>query len=171
MKIGVLSDTHIPGRARTLPPEIFKIFSDVDLILHAGDLTREEVLIDLLSLAPVEAVAGNMDPPHLEKRLGERKLLEIEGLRLGLTHGHGLRSRTMERACHAFAADRPHCIVFGHSHQPCNTIYQGVLLFNPGSPTDKRREKYPSCGILRISAGKITGEIIHLRQRNRFLSF
>ncbi len=170
MKIGVLSDTHIPNRARGLPPEIFSAFNDVDLILHAGDLVQEEVLLDLLTLAPVEAVAGNMDPYHLNQRLGEEKLLNIEGLRIGLTHGHGDRGRTMERAYQAFADRAPHCIVFGHSHQPCNQMHQGVLLFNPGSPTDKRREKYPSYGILEIFEGKVRGEIILIRKKG-FMPF
>jgi uncharacterized protein len=169
MKIGVLSDTHIPNRARSLPPEIFTAFRDVDMILHAGDLVQEEVLLDLLALAPVEAVAGNMDPLHLKKRLGEEKLLNLEGLRIGLTHGHGDRGRTMERAYQAFADQAPHCIVFGHSHQPCNMIYQGVLLFNPGSPTDKRREKYPSYGILEIFEGQVRGEIVLMRKKYGFM--
>lgn len=170
MKIGVLSDTHIPNRARGLPPQIFTAFKDVDMILHAGDLVQEEVLLDLLALAPVEAVAGNMDPFHLKKRLGEEKLLHIEGLRIGLTHGHGDRGRTMERAYQAFADQAPHCIVFGHSHQPYNQIYQGVLLFNPGSPTDKRREKYPSYGILEIFGGRVRGELIPIRKKG-FMPF
>ncbi len=171
VKIGVLSDTHIPSRARSLPREIFEIFKGVDVILHAGDLAREDVLLDLMELAPVEAVAGNMDPPHLERRLGERKLLEFEGVRIGLIHGHGPRATTMERAYRAFSAEKPHCVVFGHSHMPCNTIYGGVLLFNPGSPTDKRREEYPSCGILTISGGKVSGEIILLKKKKRFNPF
>jgi uncharacterized protein len=171
VKIGVLSDTHIPNRARALPPELFEIFQDVHLILHAGDLVQEEVLLDLMSIAPVEAVAGNMDPPHLEERLKARKLLEVGGLRLGLTHGHGARGQTMERAYQTFALDKPHCIVFGHSHQPCRRLHEGVLMFNPGSPTDKRREKYPSCGLLTIAEGKISGEIIFLKKKAAFFTF
>ena len=169
MKIGVLSDTHIPNRARSLPSELFQVFKGVELIIHAGDLVQEEVLTDLLSIAPVEAVAGNMDPPHLEKKLGQKKLLELGGLRIGVTHGSGSKHSTMERAYLTFTGEAPHCIVFGHSHQPCNTLYQGVLLFNPGSPTDKRREKYPSCGLLNITEGRISGEIIRLpAKRGRF---
>ncbi len=170
-KIGVLSDTHIPNRARSLPPELFDAFQGVDMILHAGDLVQEEVLLDLMALAPVEAVAGNMDPPHLEKRLGERKLLQIAGLRIGLTHGHGPRGKIMERAYQAFASESPDCVVFGHSHQPCNIRYRGVLLFNPGSPTDRRREKYPSCGLLTIAGSSISGEILLFKKKRSFFPF
>lgn len=167
MKIGVLSDTHIPNRARGLPREIFEVFQDVNLILHAGDLVQEEVLLDLLSLAPVEAVAGNMDPLDLERRLGEKKLLDLAGVRVGLIHGYGAKGKTMERAYQAFAGEEPRAVVFGHSHQPCNTLYRGVLMFNPGSPTDKRWEKYPSCGLLTIKDGGITGEIIYLKKKGK----
>ena len=163
MRIGVLSDTHIPTRARQLPPVLFEIFSDVDLLLHAGDLVTENVLLDLQTLAPLEAVAGNMDPPHLKQRLGSKKILEVAGFRLGLTHGHQGedRSKTPQQALAEFAADQVDCVIFGHSHQPYLETINGVLLFNPGSPTDHRREPRPSCGLLTLD-DRVTVEIIYL---------
>ncbi len=168
LKIGVISDTHIPSRAKTLPPEIFEIFDGVDLILHAGDVAQEKVLTELSAIAPIEAVAGNMDPLELRRVLGVKKLLTLEELRIGLTHGEGQRGSTPQRAYQTFLEDEPHCVVFGHSHQPYNKIHKGVLLFNPGSPTDKRRENHYSCGLIEINDNKIVGKIIYLKDKKLF---
>lgn len=152
MLIGVLSDTHIPSRARQLPNVLFEIFDGVDLILHAGDLVDEQVLTDLRAIAPVEAVAGNMDSPELRQRLGRKKILELAGFRIGLIHGDldQDRNKTPQRALLAFIDDRVDCVVFGHSHQPYKEQVEGVLLFNPGSPTDRRREPRHSCGLITL---------------------
>lgn len=163
MRIGVLSDTHIPNRARQIPPVLFEIFAGVDLLLHAGDLAEEKVLLDLQALAPLAAVAGNMDSLILQQQLGHKKILEVAGFRLGLTHGHqgSDRSKTPQRALAEFAADQVDCVVFGHSHQPFLEKINGVLLFNPGSPTDRRREPRHSCGLLTLG-DTIDAEIIYL---------
>lgn len=163
MRIGVVSDTHIPLRAKQLPAALFNILDGVDLLLHAGDLVEGKVLDELRILAPVEAVAGNMDPLYLVLLLGRKKVLEVAGYRIGLIHGDlgSDRHKTPLRAHEAFAEDNVHCVVFGHSHQPYCREEKGVLLFNPGSPTDRRREPYPSCGLLTIGK-KISGEILYL---------
>jgi len=119
IKIGVISDTHIPLSANKIPDEIFKHFEGVDLILHAGDLIKLSVLDELRKIAPVEAVYGNMDS------------LKVDVL------------------------------VFGHSHRPVNKKEGGVLLFNPGSPTDQFFAPYRSCGILEIGK-EVKGRIIRL---------
>ena len=161
-RIGVLSDTHVPVRAPYLPPELFSRLQGVDLILHAGDLVDETVLFELASVAPVEAVAGNMDPLHLEKRLKRRKLLQGGGLKLGLIHGDGMRRAARQRAEEAFRDFQPQVIVFGHTHQPL-CVYSGkTLLFNPGSCVDPRGAGGPSYGILHLDSAGITGEIIFL---------
>jgi len=162
MRVGVVSDTHIPARAKQLPPALFEIFAGVDLILHAGDLVDKRVLLELAALAPVEAVAGNMDSFEITQRLGKKKLLTLAGFVVGLVHGdigHD-RSKTPERALQAFAPDKVDCVVFGHSHQPCCRKEHGILLFNPGSPTDRRREPRFSCGLLTLGK-EIAGEIIY----------
>jgi len=163
MLIGVISDTHIPLRARQLPAGLFKALDGVDLLLHAGDLVEESVLEELSSLAPVEAVAGNMDPFPLASRLGRKKVLDLSGYRIGLIHGDlgGDRQKTPQRAYEAFINDHVDCVVFGHTHQPYCREEGGVLLFNPGSPTDRRREPRHSCGLLTLS-DKLTAEIIYL---------
>lgn len=166
MRIGVLSDTHIPTRARHLPPLIFEIFSGVDLILHAGDLVDERVLDELNTIAPVEAVAGNMDPYLLASRLGRKKILQLGKFRVGMTHGDvgdGYdREKTPDRAFSVFSQDRVDCVIFGHSHRPYKEYRDGVLLFNPGSPTDRRREPRASCGLLTLDENGIEAELIYL---------
>ncbi|NLM52278.1 MAG: metallophosphoesterase [Firmicutes bacterium] len=163
MRIGVISDTHIPTRARHLPAVLFEHFADVDLILHAGDLVDPQVLVDLAAIAPVEAVAGNMDSPELQNKLGSKKILELAGFRIGLTHGHlgSYRHHTPQRALSIFAQDAVDVVIFGHSHQPYLKKEKGILLFNPGSPTDRRRQPRHSCGLLLLDQ-KITAEIIYL---------
>jgi len=159
MLIGVLADTHIPKRAKRIPAPVRQAFAGVDLILHAGDILAESVLEELALTAPVEAVAGNGDPSELAAVLGRRKLLVVAGCRIGLVHGDGDELTTRRRAMLAFPeAD---CIVFGHSHIPCNLTENGQLLFNPGSPTDRRRSPRPSYGLLRVAGGAVNGEIIY----------
>lgn len=163
MLIGVISDTHIPLRAKQLPAALFKALDGVDLLLHAGDLTEEAVIDELQSLASVEAVAGNMDPFPLAARLGRKKVLNLSGYRIGLIHGDlgSDRQKTPQRAYEAFSNDNVDCVVFGHTHQPYCREESGVLLFNPGSPTDRRREPRHSCGLLTIG-DSLTAEIIYL---------
>ncbi len=159
-KIGVVSDTHIPTRGKFLPPALFRLLAGVDLILHAGDLVSAAVLEELAALAPVEAVAGNMDPPELHKRLGRQKLIRLPAVSIGLIHGDGARSFTAYRAAAAFAAIKPDLVVFGHSHMPFHERRDGVALFNPGSPVVPRRAPGPSCGLLRVEGNSINGEIL-----------
>ncbi|MBT9167805.1 MAG: putative metallophosphoesterase [Syntrophomonadaceae bacterium] len=163
MRIGVVSDTHIPARSRHLPLELFTQFDGVDLILHAGDVVEEYVLNELAAIAPVEAVAGNMDSRALHNRLGRKKILELAGYRIGLTHGDGGtdKQKTPQRALQSFEQDSVDCIIFGHSHQPYHETIHGILLFNPGSPTDRRREPRHSCGLL-IVGKTITAQLLFL---------
>lgn len=161
MKIGVISDTHIPRRARQIPEQVLRGFAGVDLILHAGDLMDESVIYTLKKIAPIEAVAGNMDSDDLHFSLGRQKLLKLSGYKIGLIHGDGIYKTTVERAYDAFpGAD---CVVFGHSHNPYSDYYQGVYMFNPGSPTDKRSNPDFSYGILRLESTGIRGEIFYFK--------
>ncbi|AHF06716.1 metallophosphoesterase family protein [Desulfitobacterium metallireducens] len=151
MIIGVLSDTHL-RTGQTLPTRVWEELSKVDLIIHAGDILNSEVLMDLSSLAPVEAVRGNCDGCELAK-LPEQRILICEGKRIGLTHGaFGPGKTTPERAFRAFDKSEVDIIVFGHSHTPYLQWQEGILLFNPGSATDKRRELKYSMGLLKIES-------------------
>ncbi|MBO8128902.1 MAG: metallophosphoesterase family protein [Peptococcaceae bacterium] len=157
--IGLVSDTHIPRRAKELPGVLLQGLQGVDLILHAGDLVDGTVLQTLGAIAPVVAVAGNMDPPDLRKQLGTVRLLTVNKCQIGLIHGDGTHGTTKSRALTAFpAAD---CIVFGHSHQPLVERHGSVLLVNPGSPTDRRLSPKFSYGLLYVNEGKAHAEIIY----------
>ncbi|MEW5785477.1 MAG: metallophosphoesterase family protein [Bacillota bacterium] len=160
-RIGVVSDTHIPTRARSLPKDLCTVLKGVQLILHAGDLVSDSVLDDLQVIAPVQAVSGNMDPPELRALLGRLKLVHVGSLTFGLVHGDGTRGSTLQRAVSAFAALKPSVIIFGHSHFPHNEYHADTLIFNPGSAVDPRRAPGRSCGILTLKGASVRGEIIY----------
>ncbi|MGZ3508078.1 MAG: metallophosphoesterase family protein [Vulcanimicrobiaceae bacterium] len=158
MIVGVVSDTHLPKFGRMLPAPLMRGLreSGVELILHAGDLTEAFVLELFEQIAPVIAVGGNNDGKALRLQLGERRIVEAENVRIGLVHGHaGSQKTTRDRALHAFDGDKIDAIVFGHSHIPYNHRHDGILLFNPGSPTDKRFNPRYTYGVLRIEGSRI----------------
>ena len=162
MRIGVIADTHVPTRARSVPDEVAAIFDGVDLILHAGDLEEKPVLEWLARIAPVEAVLGNMDPPELEAELPVRRVVEAAGFRIGLVHGSGPPSKVPGRAVEAFAGETLDLIVYGHSHRPDSSVLEGRHIFNPGSPTDRLFAPYLSVGILTLDDG-IIPEIVRIK--------
>lgn len=163
VKIGVISDTHIPRMARNIPKAVCDGFKDVDLILHAGDLAEMKFLEKLRKLKKTVAVSGNMDSGEVAAALKPKEIIEAGKFRIGLIHGGGPPEGLPERILAEFKGEKVDCIVFGHSHHPMNEIREGILLFNPGSPTDKIFTPYNSYGILEIT-DKITGKIIKLQE-------
>ncbi|RCX11269.1 hypothetical protein DFR58_12642 [Anaerobacterium chartisolvens] len=160
MLIGVVSDTHIPKKGKTLPRQLLEGIKDAELIIHAGDVCRDYVLYQLGEIARVEAVSGNNDDEYVLGITKNKKIICEEGVRIGIIHGHyGEGASSLERSRRAFRNETVDCIVFGHSHMPVNEVIGGVLFFNPGSPTDKRRQKYFSYGLLKAENGTVTGEI------------
>jgi uncharacterized protein len=159
MKIGVLSDTHMPKKAKILPQSVKDGLVGVELIIHAGDINSDSLLYELEEIAPVHAVAGNTDDGYIHHLLDKKKIIKAEDIKIGIIHGEGSWGTTVERAQKAFEGEQLDCIVFGHSHMPFNGKVGKTLLFNPGSPTDKRKQENFSYGILTIENGKITGEI------------
>jgi putative phosphoesterase len=161
MRIALVSDTHLPRFGRVLPRALIEgiTAAGVERILHAGDWTLPFVVGLLEAIAPVEGVAGNNDAPELLARFGLQRVVEIGGVRIGLTHGHLGRSSitTPERAIEAFA-DEPglDAIVFGHSHVPLvRRLPDGRWLANPGSPTDRRRQAACTWALMTIDGGVI----------------
>lgn len=150
MRIGIISDTHMPTRAKQLPQALRTGLSGVDMILHAGDWTKLDVADALQQIAPVDGVAGNNDGEDIIRRFGRKKILTLAGYRIGIVHGDGFKKTTEVRAWEAFAGDKVDIILFGHSHVPFLRRHQGVLVFNPGSATDKRRQPQYSYGILTL---------------------
>ncbi|NQS99774.1 MAG: metallophosphoesterase family protein [Candidatus Omnitrophica bacterium] len=159
VKIGVISDTHLT-HYEDLPLKVQLALTEVDLILHAGDLNSLNVLEGLNKIGPeVHAVCGNMDPPEVKRALPERKIIKTGQFSIGLIHGRGAPVNLIKTVQEQFADEHLDCVVYGHSHSPHNQIHQGLLFFNPGSPTDRFFAPYNSYGILEIGK-KITGKII-----------
>lgn len=133
MLIGLISDTHIPDRARILPQNVIEAFSNVELILHAGDLTSPGVLEELEEIAPVMAVQGNMDRAN-GINLPKAKVVEVEGLKIGVIHGEVYPRADSDQLIYLAKELDVDILVSGHSHQPKIEQKDGVLLLNPGSP-------------------------------------
>ncbi|MEC0232530.1 metallophosphoesterase family protein [Paenibacillus alba] len=150
MRIGVISDTHLSAHVSKLPDALVLGLQGVDLIIHAGDWVSEHIVDLVEAIAPCESVAGNNDGSSIIERFGLRKILTLGDYRIGLIHGDGFRKTTEERAREAFQADRPDIVIFGHSHIPFMQTVEGILMFNPGSPTDKRRQPKYSYGIIEL---------------------
>ncbi|MGH7704216.1 MAG: metallophosphoesterase family protein [Gemmatimonadales bacterium] len=147
MRLGLISDTH-----GLLRPEVFEVFGEVDLILHAGDIGSLALLVELESIAPVNAVYGNTDGFELRERLGPVLECRIEGIDFVLTHGDQFGSPTPE-ALHA-AYPAAEVIVFGHTHRPLlTTIDLVVTVMNPGGAGRRRFSLPPSVGIMELEAG------------------
>ncbi len=176
MKIGVLSDTHLTqptGIVETVKHTIRnkrtledlrvivqQYFHEVELIIHAGDFVEMAVYELLQEFAPVEAVRGNMDRIDIQHAFPTKKVIECQGFRIGVTHGDGAPQKILERVKQHFP-EPVDAIVFGHSHQPVNEVREGILFFNPGSPTDRIFAPYNSIGILELT-DRICGHLIRL---------
>ena len=153
MKIGVLSDTHVPLNAPGIPDEVLRKLEGVDMILHAGDLVELRVMERLNQIAETHAVCGNMDPPDVRAELPETLLLNVAGRRIGLIHGSGAPFRIADRAQAKFSeieGGLPDILIFGHSHQAAEDWRGSLLRFTPGSPTDRRFTRQRSYGILTL---------------------
>ncbi len=161
--IGVISDTHIPTRAKNIPKEVLDQFSAVDLILHAGDVVTIDVINDLRELAPVEAVAGNMDLPDIRREFPEFKVLEVNGKRIGIKHDTGSYIGLSESARWLASENELDILIFGHTHKQLLKVEEGRLYLNPGSPTNPIPPFLvrPSFAILRVGE-KIEAKIITL---------
>ncbi len=167
MKVGIVGDTHLPRFGDRLPAAVREGLRDegVALILHLGDFTGLEVPALFEALAPLEAVAGNNDPPALVARFGRRKILELAGVRVGLVHGDGRGGTTVSRSLAAFAGEPVDVVCFGHSHQPLCERRDSVWIVNPGSPTDKRRQPRYSYAILEITRGRAAPRLVFFDRR------
>jgi hypothetical protein len=156
MKIGVVSDTH----SKQLPGKMLEDFGEVDLILHLGDYSDISIYNIFSQIKETKSVYGNMDEEELLKRFKKKEILEIENCRIGMFHGEGLPAKVLEGVQKVFKDDNVDAVLFGHSHRPLNERIDGVLYFNPGSPTDTFFAPYRSYGILDVSDGKIEARIV-----------
>jgi putative phosphoesterase len=160
--IAAISDTHLPRGRRRLPDSCVERLKQADLILHAGDVSTVEILDEIEQIGPpVKAVHGNVDSAELQARLPEElELRTPDGARIAMVHDAGPRTRRLERMRKRFPdAD---AVVFGHSHIPLHETQDGFQIFNPGSPTDRRRQPKHTMGLARTRAGAVTFEHVVL---------
>jgi uncharacterized protein len=161
MLIAIISDTHMPKGSRELPPQCVERLRAAELILHAGDISTAAVLEELSVLGPpVLAVHGNVDEPALVEALPAELEVELDGVRLAMTHDAGPSKGRPARLQKRFPdAD---AVVFGHSHIPLHEAERGFQIFNPGSPTERRREPRHTMGLARAEHGTIGFELVVL---------
>jgi hypothetical protein len=162
VRIAIVSDTHLPRGRRRIPDECWRELAAAELIMHAGDFSAAEVLDDLEALGPpVVAVHGNVDSPELRERLPEARLIDAAGARIAVVHDAGPAKGRLNRVRLRFPeAD---AVVFGHSHIPLHeTDADGFQIFNPGSPTDRRRQPRHTMGRARVEGGRVAFELLTL---------
>lgn len=161
-QIGVISDTHIPRRATRVPEAALHIFeqANVELIVHAGDLSTLAVLDQLSAYAPVEAVQGNVETPDVTQGLPLTRELVVAGCAIGIVHDLGERRHYPRTARRLFPTAR--AVIFGHSHMPLIADEDGLFLLNPGSATDRRREPRCTVALLTIADGQPTARLLSL---------
>jgi putative phosphoesterase len=158
MNIGVLSDTHLAAPTEEFLEIIERHFSDVELVLHAGDYVDESI-VDYLSSRDFIGVAGNMDSHDISRRLPAKKIVELSGFKIGLIHGWGAPGGIEKKIRQSF--EQVDCIVFGHTHSAHNRQVGNTLLFNPGSPKGSWHSRSRTIGRLHLDES-IRGEIIHI---------
>jgi putative phosphoesterase len=161
VRLAIISDTHLPRGTRALPAECVRQLTAADAILHAGDFMEASVLTELEAMGPpVHAVRGNVDAADLQARLPGTRVVQAAGTRIAMIHDAGPAVGRLVRMRRRFPdAD---AVVFGHSHIPLLEEADGFAIFNPGSPTERRRSPRHTMGIATIQHSKITFELLAL---------
>jgi uncharacterized protein len=154
MRVVALADTHAPRRWKSCPPRVAEQLRRADVILHAGDVCTAAVLDELSAYAPVLAVVGNNDGPDVAAWGAAPTLqADVGGLQVAMIHDAGAAAGRLARMRRQFPeAD---LVVFGHSHIPLDAEDSGLRIFNPGSPTDRRRQPQGTVGVLTIDQGRL----------------
>ena len=161
MLIAIMSDTHLPAGRRELPAACVEHVAKADALLHAGDVMTEEALADIEAIGtPVLAVHGNVDSPELRERLPAERTVEADGARVAMVHDAGPARGRLARLHRRFPdAD---AVVFGHSHLPLHEEEGGFQIFNPGSPTERRRAPAHTMGLAHVEDGAVRFELVRL---------
>ena len=158
-RIWVVSDTHLKS-GQILPKAFTKKIDREDIIIHLGDFTSPGIIDQLQCLARLEAVSGNCDPPSIRNRFPAKKVVEISGRKIGLIHGGGGYSGTVDRVESLFCG-KVDAALFGHTHSPYHAKVNGTIIFNPGSLSQGRGGP-ETFGLLHLDAEGIWGEVIEL---------
>jgi putative phosphoesterase len=154
VRVVVLSDTHAPRRWKQCPPGVAAQLRRADLILHAGDVCTAAVLDELAGYAPVQAVLGNNDGPGVAAWGAPPELAtDLGGVAVAMLHDSGQATGRLARMRRRFP--QADLVIFGHSHIPMDQSAGGLRIFNPGSPTDRRRQPAGTIGLLEISDGRL----------------
>ena len=161
MKLAILSDTHLPRGTRAIPRACLERCAAADAILHAGDLTSLDVLRGLEALGPpVHAIHGNVDTADVRAMLPAARVDRYGGARIAMVHDPGPRQGRLERLRRRFPdAD---AAVFGHTHMPEHAEHDGFQIFNPGSPTERRRAPRHTMGEALVEDGRVGFRLIDL---------
>jgi putative phosphoesterase len=163
MLIAVISDTHLPRGARALPDECVRRIAAADLLLHAGDFSTVPVLQALETIGPpLVGVHGNVDSAELRGLLPAERVVDADGARIAMLHDAGPRGGRLARMRARFG-DSAQAVVFGHSHMPLHErADDGFQIFNPGSPTERRRAPRHTMGLAHAEGGEVRFELIEL---------
>ena len=157
MELAIISDTHMPRGNRRIPEACLARLRAADANVHAGDLVAEEVLALLEGLGPpVHAVHGNVDEPEVRMRLPRVRVVDVEGVRILVTHDGGPADGRLGRLRRRFPG--MDAVVFGHSHIPLHEAEDGFQIFNPGSPTQRRRAPRHTAGIATVDGARLRFE-------------
>ena len=166
MRVGIIADTHISSKSvKEFKNFLNKTLLDVELIIHAGDVTSEETLKVLKDFKPLIVVKGNNDKEKLERELEDKKIVVLDSYRIGVVHGHQGEKETLENAMMAFQDDELDVMIFGHSHKPFITTKGKTLIINPGSFTRRRKERWFSYVILDLNKDGIE---VHMKTYNKW---
>ena len=161
MQIALISDTHLPRGSRRLPQECIERLRSADLILHAGDVMTLPVLRQLETYGPVVAVHGNVDDGEVRAALPAEATVQRGGVAIGVVHDAGPANGRLARLRGRFPG--ANAVVFGHSHIPLHERdSDGFQIFNPGSPTERRRAPSHTMGIATVAGGQVAFELIVL---------
>jgi uncharacterized protein len=161
MLVAVISDTHMPRGARRLPDAFVERIRAADLLLHAGDFMTVEVLRELERIGPpLVGVHGNVDTAELRRLLPAERIVRAEGVRIAMVHDAGASAGRLERLRRRFG-DSADAVVFGHSHLPLHErAADGFQIFNPGSPTERRRAPAHTMGLAQVEGSSIEFRLI-----------
>jgi putative phosphoesterase len=163
-RIVVLSDTHIPLAAKSLPEEILHDLKKSDLCIHAGDYVDKSVIKEISRHTAFKGVCGNMDGADIKKMLPEKLIIKVESVCIGVAHGGGAPTGIIERVADIFKKDAVSLVIFGHSHRAYDNKHGDRIFFNPGSPTEKFYSSENTYGVIEVDGSDMKRTIVKLKR-------